>query len=301
MSSNPPAHLDDRPLTLTEIHQFSAPNDRLARKIAAHLTGEWTVGPDDGSVRARLTGPEGATLVCYVTDRRGSWEAVVRGIRPADVPDGFGHFHWNGVDLPATTAPSLIADAVESGLLPSYQATLTAVRSQIASVKADTDQRRERAEVLAARLGIGWRVKEHPDLLSDVPRTYFSVERHHQQKQIFGAFTIEHGTQSTSLNLCNVSADTLNHIVEAVIDHQNNDGRRWRRWPRRLRRALLLMHQAGYSIDRIGPLHKHLFGEYLFKMDSHVGIGYPVVSYLRDRPDTIEQVIRLLDPDQKGQ
>lgn len=300
MPADPPT-LDDRPMTLVEVNQFSAPNQLLARKIAPHLGDGWQSAPaKDGTTRALLIGPDGETLVVWATNRREFWEAVVRAIRPLDLPEGFGAFHWNGIDLPMTTPPSKIAEAIETDLLPAYRAVLTQVRADADQVAADNAHLKERADVVAARLGADWHVKEHPDLLAATPRSYFTVERHVQQKQVFGTITFKHGTQAAQVSLCNLTADPLEAVVESVVRHQETDSYRWRRWPKRLRTALLLMHRAGYSIDRIGPVHRHLFGEYIFKMDSHVGLGYSVVTYLRERPDVIAEVIKKLSPDQEG-
>lgn len=300
MPTDPPV-LDNRPLTVADVHQFSAPNQMLATKLAAHLDGDWTVGHDDGTLRALLTGPDGESLVVYATERRGEWEAVVRGQRPPQIPDGYAlAFHWNGLDLPLETAPADMARQIEADLLPSYRIALTDVRAKIAYDETDKARRQEAAEVLAARLGPEWCVRERPVILSYVPRSHFIVERNVQQKQIFGEFFFQHGRGGTGVNLCNVSTDTLDTIVEAVIKHQENDPHRRKRWPKRLKRALLLMHQEGYSIDRIGPIHRNLFGPYIFKMDSRVGVGYPVVAYLRERPDAVEQVIKLLDHEPEG-
>lgn len=298
MSADPA--VDDRPVTAVDLNLFSNPNGLVARKIAPHLTGEWTVSHDDGSPRAVLTGPTGEALVVYASDRRGFWEVIVRGQRPTNLPAEYGHFPWSGVDVPMDTAPSQIAAQIEADLLPGYRAVLADVGVQAERDRADTERLRERADALAAQLGPDWQVKEHRDLRHETPRFYFTVQRRVQQKQIFGEFRIEHGKQAITLSLCNVTVDPLDAIVKAVIRNQHEDPQRWKRWPKRLRRALLLMHQHGYSIDRIGSIHRHLFGEYIFKMDSHVGVGYRVVTYLRERPDAIEQVIRQLDPDQKG-
>jgi len=299
--SQDPTTVDDRPLTAVDLHQFSNPNGLVARKIAPHLTGEWTVGhEEEGGVRALLTGPAGEALIVYASDRRGFWEAVIRGRRPADLPDEYGLFPWSGIDLPLDTAPSVIAAQIEADLLPGYRTVLAQVNTQAEQDRADTARLRERADALAAQLGYDWHVKEHRDLGHETPRFYFTVSRPQQNKQIFGQFLFEHGKQSITVSLCNVVVDPLDTIVEAVIRNQHADPQRWKRWPKRLRRALLLMHQHGYSIDRIGPIHRHLFGEYIFKFDSHVGVGYRVVTYLRERPEAIEQVIRQLDPDQKG-
>lgn len=297
MPADPPTP-DDRPLTVTEVRQFSAPNHLLARKIAPHLGPAWEAAPSqDGSLRALLLGPHGETLVAYATLRRGEWEAVIRTLRPLDLPEGFGHFHWNGLDVPLATAPSQIARHIEADVLPAYRTTLTGLREELARIKADQERLRERADVLAARLGLDWRVKEHEDPLATTPRSYFTVERNTQQKQIFGTFTIDQGRRGTGITLCNVDGDTLDTIVEAVVRGQEADPHRRKRWPKNLKRALSLMHQAGYSIDRIGTVHRHLFGEYLFKMDSRVGVGYSVVTYLRERPNVVQNVIKLLDPE----
>lgn len=296
MPTDPPV-INDRPLTATDIHQFSSPHRLLASKIAPHLDGEWTVTGEDGSLRALLIGPDGEALSCNATDRRGYWEAVIRPQRPADFPDGYGQFHWNGVDAPLTDRPSEIAAQITADLLPTYRATLERLREPLADAAADTARLREKADVLAARLGPDWYVKEHPDRLSgDVPRSYFTVRRSVQNKQIFGTFTFEHRKQTVGVTLVNVNTDTLDIIAEAVIRRQQTDSYHWRRWPRRIGRALLLMTEAGYSITGIGPAHTQLFGPHLLKMDSHVGVGYSVVTYLRERPDTVEHVIRTLDP-----
>jgi hypothetical protein len=296
-----PTAVDNRPVTPVDLNQFSNPNGLLARKIAPHLTGEWTVCHDESTVRALLTGPQGESLVVYASDRRGFWEAVIRGRRPTGLPDEYGRFPWSGIDVPIETPPSQIAAQIEADLLPAYRTVLASVATQVEQDRADTARLRQRAEALAAQLGYDWHVKEHRDLSHETPRSYFTVRRPQQNKQIFGEFVFEHRTQAVTVSLCNVVVDPLDAIVEAVIRNQHEDPQRWKRWPKRLRRALLLMHQAGYSIDRIGPIHRHLFGEYLFKFDSHVGVGYRVVTYLRERPDIIEQVIRQLDPDSKGQ
>lgn len=296
--------LDDQPLTPAEIRQHSTPNQHLARKIAAHLGDGWEgTGATDGSLRGFLTGPAGETLSTYATPTRGTWKTVIRGVHPPDLPEHPDHpagFHRHSIDLPLETPPSQVAARITTDLLPAYRAHLSEARGHSARIDTDNARLKERADVLAARLGPGWDVKAHPDLLADEPRSYFTVARAFQQKQIFGTFTVRHGTQTTQANLCNLTTDPLDTIVEAVVHHQRTDEYRWRRWPKHIRTALLLMHEAGYSIDRIGPVHTHLFGKHLFKMDSHVGRGSSVVDYLRERPDAVEQVIRMLSPGQKG-
>ena len=300
MPTDPPVFIDNSPITQVEINQFSDPNQLLARRLAPHLGDGWTATNDKhGTLRALLLGPAGETLVVYVTSRRESWEVVVQGKRPDSIPDAYGRFHWNSIDLPITTPPAQIASRIEANVLPAYREALAEAQAALAADKAEEDRRRQNAEVLAARLGPDWHVRERPDRRTSKPRSYFTIERGQQRKQIFGSFTIEHGVRGTTVALCNVDTDMLDTLVEAVKDNQGADPLRWQKWPKRMKRALMLMHQAGYSIDRIGPVHKHLFGDWIFKMDSHVGVGYPVIAYLRDRPDMIEQVINKLDPEGK--
>lgn len=289
--------VDDNPLTIVDINQFSAPNTLLARKIAAHLPGEWAVGNHEGSLAAALIGPEGEVLTAYVTNRRDEWEIVIRGVRPPELPPGIGYFPWTALDVPLATPPSELARAIEHDLMPAYRKTLAEVRARLDEAAAEQARRLERAEALAARLGPDWYVKAHTDKLSRLPLRYYTVERPQQRRQIFGSFCIDSSRQRTVINLCNSSPDTIEAVVEAILRQHESDPHAQRRWPKRLNRALILMHEAGYSTDKLGFVHQNLFGRPLFKFDNRVAPGDSVVDYLRDRPGEIDRVISNLDPD----
>jgi hypothetical protein len=206
--------LDDRPLTLSDLHDRYHGVDTLAARIALYLGEGWTATVD--LFKVMLCGPEGELV--RLNHGWGAGEKrvlLISCFMPVDRSGGltsFGSSH----QLNLFTLPSQIAPVIEEQVLPAYRERLTIEQARIDAEQRVVDAQRAILTKIAARLGDRWDLTEE---------TYGpKVVCTRKKKRVWGDVqfnTIAKGQHGMFLHLRNLPPVVMAQIVDVVADYNN--------------------------------------------------------------------------------
>lgn len=206
--------LDDRPLTLSDLHERYHGVEILAARIALYLGEGWTATVDHFKVMLR--GPEGELV--RLNHGFGSDDKrllLISTYVPVDGDGGattFGRIHR----LNLFTLPSHIAPFIEGQVLPPYRERLAIEQARIESEQRVKDAQRSTLTKIAARLGDRW------DLVDE--RYGPKVECTRKTKRVWGDVqfnTIGKGQHGMFLHLRNLPPAVAAQIVDVIADYNN--------------------------------------------------------------------------------
>ena len=172
---------------------------KLATDIAAHLTGSWTVKPndEDGNWRAYILGANDERLFLSNMWGGGKGRIYISG----SFPSGLSHTD-SSITVAATKTPSQIAKDIERRLLPAYQIALAAAKEQIAAA--------DRAEM--ARLATIAEVEKIIDLPFTADHTGKRASRHVEA----GIIRVSYADHVEIERFHSVTLDQFRRIAAAV-------------------------------------------------------------------------------------
>lgn len=206
--------LDDRPLTLSDLHEPYNGVETLAARIALYLGEGWTATVD--LFKVMLRGPEGELV--RLSHGWGSGDTrllLISTYLPLDRDGGatiFGTTHR----LNLFTLPSQIAPVIEEQVLPEYRKRLAVEQARIDAEQHVKDAQRATLTKIAARLGDRWDVVEE--------RYGPKVKCTRKTKRVHGDIqfnTIAKGQHGMFLHLRNLPPAVAARIVDVVADHNN--------------------------------------------------------------------------------
>jgi hypothetical protein len=254
----------------------------LAERIIPHLGKGWQIPTASG---VALEGPRDERI--WLSHIRTSDGTHLLQITPATPGGRVGDTATIGL----FTLPSQIADLIRTEVLPELRRRLDRARAADTRRRAEEQARRGHAQAVADRLGADWAV--HEDTYS------VRVERPKKKARIFGNINWSRKDGSMYLDLHNLPAELVEHLVDGIEAHMSRheiDGQAaLRKRPKRLNYLLELMVAAGYRIDKLEREHEALFGKPMFNMDLRAAPGDDLVSYVLERQDRLDRAIRVLE------
>jgi hypothetical protein len=206
--------LDDRPLTLSDLHEPYNGVETLAARIALYLGEDWTATVD--LFKVMLRGPGGELV--RLNHGWGSDDKrllLISTYLPIDGDGGattFGGTHR----LNLFTLPSQIAPVIEEQVLPEYRKRLAVEQARIDAEQRVKDAQRSTLTKIAARLGDRWDVVEE--------RYGLKVKCTRKNKRVWGDVqfnTIAKGQHGMFLHLRNLPPAVAARIVDVVADYNN--------------------------------------------------------------------------------
>lgn len=204
--------LDDRPLTLSDLHTNHEGVELLAERLAPHLGEGWYATVD--LFKVMLRGPGGEIL--RLNPHFGPQQQHLLRIRPY-LSDGEGlTVCGSASQLSLFRLPSQIAAAINNEILPEYRKRLAAVQAQIDAEQRVTDAQRATLTKMAARLGDRW------DLVEDTYGPKVKCTR--KTKRVWGDVqfnTIAKGQHGMFLHLRNLPPAVAAQIVDIVADYNH--------------------------------------------------------------------------------
>jgi hypothetical protein len=275
-------HLDDQPLTIIDAMSPTHGMFTVANRVAAHLGPSWEVRIEHQPLAMVLHDNSGRRLRMHY-DYKNEQHLVAL----------FALDHHGKAVLDARMnlfqLPSHMAAHLKEHVLPKYRRHLDRMQHEQDWAKAQREAQRGHAAAVAERLGGEWQVANNLGGLR--------VERAARGRRVFGEINWWVDGH-LSIELGHMTPELVEHLIDGLAEHLHRHetnrtplGKR----PKRLNYLLELMVAAGYRIDKLGLEHQKLFGDHLFKMDNHAGVGYPLVQYLFERPGTIDTAIRTLE------
>lgn len=206
--------LDDRPLTLSDLHEPFQGVETLAARIALYLGEDWTATVD--LFKVMLLGPGGELV--RLNHGWGSDDTrllLISTYLPVDGDGGatgLGPVHRLNLFM----LPSQIAPVIEEQVLPEYRKRLAVEQARIDAEQRVKDAQRSTLTKMAARLGDRWDVVEE--------RYGPKVVCTRKTKRIFGYVqfnTIGKGQHGMFLHLRNLPPAVAAHIVDVVADYNH--------------------------------------------------------------------------------
>lgn len=206
--------LDDRPLTLSDVHERYHGVEILAARIALYLGDGWTATVD--LFKVMLCGPAGELV--RLNQGWGSGDKrvlLITAYIPVDRDGGitsFGPTH----KLNLFMLPSQIAPVIEEQVLPEYRERLAVEQARIAAAQRIADAQRATLAKIAARLGDRWDVVEE--------RYGPKVVCTRKNKRVWGDVqfnTIAKGQHGMFLHLRNLPPAVMARIVDVVADYNH--------------------------------------------------------------------------------
>lgn len=206
--------LDDRPLTLPDLHSQYDGVELLAARVALHLGEGWSATVD--LFKVMLHGPNGELV--RLTPGWGQRDERRLMITPYTPIDGKGGVTSYGRprQLNLFLLPSQIAAILKEEILPEYREHLAVQQAQANAAQRTADFQRAILHHMAARLGERWDV---------VDETYGpKVRCTRKTKRVWGDVqfnTIAKGQHGMFLHLRNLPPTVAAQIVDIVADYNH--------------------------------------------------------------------------------
>ena len=210
--------LDDRPLTLADVHERYHGLELLAARVALYLGEDWTATVD--LFKVMLHGP--ARELVRFNHGWGNDNTrllLVTAYMPIDSKGGattFGNRH----QLNLFMLPSQIAAIIETEILPEYRQQLAIEQARLDADQRTVQARRAVLARMAARLDECW------SLVDDTYGPKVVCTR--KNKRIFGEFAYStprgkhHPISGMRLSLYNLPPEAVAKIVDVIAGHIND-------------------------------------------------------------------------------
>jgi hypothetical protein len=209
--------LDDRPLTLPDMHERYHGVELLAARVALYLGEGWTATVD--LFKVMLNGPAGEMLrLNHGWGNDNTRLLMVTAYMPIDSAGGATTFGRRR-QLNLFLLPSQIAAVIETEILPEYQQQLAAERARLDAEQRTVQARRAALAKMAARLDERW------SLVDDTYGPKVVCTR--KTKRIFGEFAYSiprgkrHPIGGMRLSLYNLPPEAVAKIVDVIAGHIN--------------------------------------------------------------------------------